>query len=477
MKALLIQPDYPLDHKYNPKNALLLPPLGLECIAAQVRDVAETRIVDNRLHGLSWIKEEIGKFRPDIVGISSCFSFGIEHALGLARIAKEQGAVTVLGGWHPSLLADDVLASPHVDIVVRSEGELSFRELVQRGSPVGVAGVSYKEGKRVIHNPDRSFADLDTLKLPSRDLRVNGSRHAYGFFGYPVDVVESSRGCPYNCTFCSIHRFYRRTYRHRSVTHVMNELREIRKRCRSVYLIDDNFVVNPGHVSRLCDEIIRERLNMVFMTTTRADTVVKHPELFKKMAEAGFILVFMGLENFSNASLEKLNKQLSFKQITAAIKILHDLGFIIQGNIILGAALSDTEADLERTIRVAKHLDVDITTFSLLTPFPGTELMERVQGEGLLLKEGGAWRDFNWVTPTIRYPHITPDRLATYHLKAYEEVPFFSHPGRRIVRILRARHFSFLIYRLANWETLRGVVLMLANSLHRFLNKRRRPAT
>ncbi len=470
MKVLLVQPDYPMNHKYNPKNAMLLPPLGIECIAAQVQDISEVRIVDNRLHTLSWIGDEAKRFRPDFVGLSCCFSLGIAHVLEIAKAVKKHGGITVLGGWHPTLLVDEVLASPYIDIVVRSEGESTFRELVQRGNPIGVAGLSYKQDGRVIHNPDRPLGDMNSFKLPARDLRVNGTRSAYGFFGFPIDVIEASRGCPHKCTFCSIHNFYRHTYRHRSIPHIMQELRQVRKTSRSVYFIDDNFVADTRHVNKLCDAIIRERLNMFLFTTTRADTVVKHPELFKKMAAAGFIMVFIGLENFSNKSLGELKKQLSFHQITSALKTLHDLGFLIQGNVILGASFSDTEANLERTIEISKVLDVDVPTFSLLTPFPGTELMREVQEKKLLIKTD--WRDFNWVTPTMRYPNLTSEQLVKYHLKAYEEVPFFSHGGRRIVRMLRARPLTFYILRVCNLETVRGVVSMAVNGIRRFLHPR-----
>jgi len=471
MKVLLVQPDYPLDHKYNPKNVFVLPPLGLECIAAHVRDIAETRIVDDRLHGLSWIGAEIQRFRPDFVGISCCFSMGIARVLEIARVAKQHGATTVLGGWHPTMLVEEIMSSPFVDIVVRSEGELTFRELVERGTPVGVAGLSYKQNGRVITNPDRPLADMNQFKLPARDLRANSSRNVYGIMGYPIDIIESSRGCPYKCSFCAIHKFYRNTYRHRSVQHILQELRQIRKNCRSAYFIDDNFMVDMRHVARLCDGIIKARLNMVLMTTTRADTVVKHPEVFKKMAEAGFILVFIGMESFSNKSLEELNKQLHFQQTTAAIKILHDLGFIIQGNVILGASLSDTEADLQRTIKISQHLEVDVPTFTILTPLPGTDLMRDVKEKDLLIKTD--WRDFNWVTPTMRYQNLTSGQLVKYHLKAYEEVPFFSRSGQRIVRMLRARRLSFYIARFCNKETIKGFVSMVVTGIHRFFNKRR----
>jgi radical SAM superfamily enzyme YgiQ (UPF0313 family) len=249
----------------------------------------------------------------------------------------------------------------------------------------------------------------------------------------------------------------------------MQEIRLIRKICRAVYFIDDNFVVDTKHVMGLCDAIIQERLGMLFMSTTRADVVLKHPELFEKMAAAGFILVFMGLENFSNKSLQKLKKQFSFEEIKSAIKILHDLGFIIQGNVILGSDFSVTEQDLERTIEIAKSLDIDIPTFSLLTPLPGTELMKEVQEKRLLISKD--WRKFDWVTPTMRYPNLTSDQLVKYHLKAYTEVPFFSNPVRRMWRIFRARHLSFFLARYLNFETMKGFILMIKFVMTKFFRK------
>lgn len=463
VRVLLIQPDYPMNHKYSPKRSITLPPLGLECLAAHVQDIAETRIIDNRLFDLSHITGVIKQFQPDVVGISCCFSLEIYHVNAIARVAKENGAITVLGGWHPTLLVNETLASPWIDIVVRSEGEFTFQEFIQKGSPIGVAGLSFKKNGQIIHNPDRSLADMNLFRMPARDLISPEVRSQYSFLGYPMDCMETSRGCPYQCTFCSIHNFYRHTYRHRSVPHIMQEIRLIRQTCRSVFLIDDNFVVNANHVAVLCDAIIREKLDMFFMSTARVDMVLRHPEVFKKMADAGFIFLFLGLESFSDNALQNLKKQFKFQQIKSAIKILHNLGFIIQGNVILGADFSDTEQDLESTIQIAKSLDVDIPTFSILTPYPGTQLMDEVEKKNALISHD--WRDFNWVTPTMRYPFLTPEQLAKYCNNAYSDVPFFTHPLRRVNRILRARRLSFFARRGLNVETLKGLLSVLKTQL------------
>ncbi len=456
MRVILIEPDCPINNKYSPSGSIVMPPLGLECIAAHIQDIAETQIIDNRFCSLPNVTKELQQYRPDYVGISCCFTLEIDEVIKIAQIAKENGAITVVGGWHPTMLVEKTLASPWIDIIVRSEGEFAFRELIQKNSPVGINGLSYKQNGQIINNPDRPLVDLDQHRIPARNLRRPEVKAYYGYSGYPFDCMEASRGCPYQCTFCSVHKFYRHTYRHRSIEHIMKELREVRRHNRTVYFIDDNFVVDPKHVMNLCDTIIRERLNMFFMSTARADMVLKHPEVFKKMAEAGFIMVFLGLESFSDKTLKNLNKQFKFKQIKSAIKILHNFGFFIQGNVILGADFEDTEADLQSTIDIAKSLDIDIPTFTILTPYPGTELMERVIKENKLITQD--WQNFNWVTPTMRYPHLTPEQLTKYHLKAYADVPVFSHALRRINRVLRVHRFLFYIRRGLNLETFKGLI-------------------
>lgn len=456
MRVMLIEPDCPIENKYNPAGSIVMPPLGLECIAAHIQDIADTRIIDGRFCPPSQLIKEIQQFRPDYVGISCCFTLEIDIAIALAKEAKENGAITVMGGWHPSLLVEKTLNSPWIDIIVRSEGEFTFRELIQKNSPIGILGISYKQNGQIVNNPDRPLADLNQFHYPARHLRRPEAKIYYGYNGFPFDCMEASRGCPYKCTFCSIHNFYRHTYRHRSVANIMQELREVRKQNRTVYFIDDNFVANPKHVMKLCDAIIRERLNMFFMSTARADMVVRHPEVFKRMAEAGFIMVFLGLESFSDKTLKALNKQILFKQIKSAVKILHNFGFFIQGNVILGANFSDTVEDLQSTIDIAKSLDVDIPTFTILTPYPGTELMEKVIKDNMLISN--TWRDFNWVTPTMRYPHLTSDQLKRYHLKAYADVPVFSQAQHRISRVLRFHGFRFYLLRGLNFETFKGII-------------------
>jgi len=437
------------------------PPLGLEYIAAHIEDIAEVLIIDMRLNtvNLKVIDKTIEQFQPDYVGISCNFSPQAYITCRIAGIAKAHGSQSIVGGWHPTLATNDMLSSPSVDIVVRGEGEITFRELIQKGSPVGILGLSYKQDGKLIHNPDRDLMDLKDIRKPARHFRSAAAKASYDFYGFPVDCIEISRGCPYSCTFCCIHNFYRHTYRRRPILEVIKELHSREMNASIIFIVDDNFVVDRKYVIALCDAIIQSGIKMIFKTQVRVDSVVKYPDVFKKMADAGFLYVFLGLESFSDRALQKLNKQIEFEEIKSAVKILHDLGYIIQANVILGAHLEDTKRDLESEIRIAKTLDIDMLSFTILTVFPGTQLMEQVQRENLLIARD--WHDFNWITPTIKYPHLTSNDLMYYLNKALKEIPFFDNPIKRFGKSIQKRGWKFFITRMVRLNMIKVIPRVL----------------
>ena len=468
MRVLLIKPDYPKSYRYGPKESIVFPPLGLEYVAGNILDIAEVRIFDNRILNFKSLRLEIEKFQPDYVGINCNYSTQIYHVNAIAKLAKDNNATTVLGGWHPSLTPNETLNSPWTDIIVRSEGELTFRELIQKNDPKGIDGLSYKKNSKNIHNSPRKLGDYNLILPPARNLRSSKVKPHYTFFDIPADSMETSRGCPFQCKFCSVHKFYSQKYRVRSVSNIMKELHEINKNVRFVYIIDDNFMVFPKHISSLCDTIIKEKLNMFFMSTARIDMVNKYPEIFEKMAKAGFFHLFVGIESFSNKALKNLHKRFKFKEIKSAIQILHNLGFIIQGNIIIGADFDDTEKDLESTIEIAKSIDLDIPTFSLLTPLPMTELRDEVIEKKMLL-DGCNWHDYNWYTSTIKYPNLTSKQLEEYIIKAHSEVKFFTNPMERLKRIYKARGMLHYFPRIINYRFLKSMYKTSKNIITRIL--------
>ena len=393
------------------------PPLALEYIAAYVEDLGEVKILDSKAANLNFyqVKKKIEKFKPDLVGLTVPVTSAIGNVLEYAKIAKLYGATTVIGGWHPTLAVEQTLSSPWVDILVRGEGEFTFRELIKKGSPESVNGLSYKKNGKMIHNPDRQFLkNLNELKLPSRHLV---EKYKYKIFNMNCDAIETSRGCPQACKFCSTNVVYKQTWRARSVESIIEELEIIskNKRFKDVFFVDDNILDNMKLVGRLCIEIIkgkkegRIKKKLHFFFQGRLDSMAKRPEIVKLMAEAGFWLVLVGVEATDNSRLKIVKKGCNIGQIKRGIEVLHQNGIIVMGNVILGINLDDTLDDILTTINRTKDLTLDLPSFTLLTPFPATGFYQEMKVKGLLLTED--YSKFNWLTPVIKTPNFNSEVL------------------------------------------------------------------
>ena len=384
------------------------PPLGLAYIAAYVEDLVEVIILDSKAANLSLnqVKEKIEQIKPDMIGLTVPVTSAITDVLKYARIAKQFGCTTVIGGWHPTLAVEQTLSSPWIDILVRGEGEFTFRELIERGSPENVNGLSYKRNGIIIHNPDRPFLkNLDELKLPARHLVKN---YNYRIFNMNCDAIETSRGCPQACRFCSTHVVYKRRWRARTVENIVNELEIIskNKKISDVFFVDDNFLVDMKRVGRLCIEIIRGKRekrikkDLRFFFQGRLDSMARYPAITKLMGKAGFWLVLVGVEATNDETLQIIDKGCKLENIKRGIEVLHESGILVMGNVILGANLNDTIDDVFITIKRTRELNIDLPSFTLLTPFPSTDFYKEIKEKKLLLTED--YSKYNWLTPVIK---------------------------------------------------------------------------
>ena len=422
------------------------PALGLEYIAANILDLAKVKIINGKARNLNRKKvmKEISEFSPEIVGISCCFTIGINFALSIAKESKKRGYSIVLGGWHPSFIHSEILKYPFVDVIVRGEGEITFRELIQNIDLEEIKGISYKDNGRIIDNPDRPLIkDLNKLPFPARKLRNNTSN--FQIFQMPIDVIETSRGCPFKCTFCNIHLFYRGIYRTKSTERVIQELKIVssQKKIKNVLIVDDNFTANMKRVDEICDLIIKEGIKLDLICQSRVDVIKKNPNVIKKMSKAGFWLFFLGIESFKQKSLNDIQKKVQFRDIVEAIKILHDNDILIIGSLLIGSSLDEEEEDINLMIKIVKKLGIDFPLYSIMTPLPGTKFRDILIENDYLLSSN--WSEYNFTTAVNRLNKLSNEKLEQLLSKAYYYGYFNRGWKDTFMRLYKKKGIKFLL--------------------------------
>ena len=441
-----------------------IPALGLESIAANILDIVKVKIINAKVRNLNLkeIMKEVNEFSPDIVGISCCFTIGINIALKIAKESKKQGYLIVLGGWHPSFDYSEILKYPFVDVIVRGEGEITFRELIQNRNLEEIKGISYKDNGNIINNPDRPLInDLNKLPLPARNLRNRKSY--FQIFQMPIDVIETSRGCPFKCTFCNIHLFYRGTYRTKSIERVIQELKIIssQKKGQNVLIVDDNFTANMKRVEKICDLIIREGIKLDLICQSRIDVIKNNPNVIKKMSKAGFWLFFLGIESFNQKSLNDLQKKINFRDIVEAINILHDNDIVIIGSLLVGSNFDEEEKDTDVMIKIVRKLGIDFPLYSVMTPLPGTKFRDELIEKDYLLSHN--WGDYNFTTAVNRLNKLSKEKLEKLLSKAYYYGYFRRGWKNTLTRLLKRKGIKFLLYSRKNFSIITDLLSFLIN--------------
>jgi anaerobic magnesium-protoporphyrin IX monomethyl ester cyclase len=442
MRVLLVNPPVGFSY-YN--IGLRRPPLSLAYLAAMLVDKHDVSIVDFSTGKDNWKKYRYDGF--DVVGIS-VDTVRYPVSLSIAQRARDQGARIVMGGPHVSFRDEEALRSGLVDYVVRNEGELSFRSLIEylsgNAAMETLKGVSYISASGgVVRAPDTPFiADLDSLPFPARQL-LHLEHYNERMNGRPMTTLITSRGCPYNCDFCASSEFFGICWRARSVENILKEMELLYEKYgyRALCFVEDNFTMDPKRAIALSEGIIAKGWDLIWEGWSRVDTIVKNPEMIRIMARAGFKWTFIGFESGSQDVLDGYGKKARIGDAVRAMEILTENGVRATGAFILGAE-NDTRETIDETIRFAKALNPRKVQFSILTPYPGTKLYERVRNR--LLTDD--WGDFTALSPVIKLDHISPRQLSGRLLKAYTS--FYLRPRKAAVNI---RHISNTIPGLSKW--------------------------
>jgi radical SAM superfamily enzyme YgiQ (UPF0313 family) len=385
-KIVLIEPKSPDRHVFS---RWKLPRLGLVILATRLKQAG---------YDVKLFVEEVAPvdfealFSADLVGLSSITATA-PRAYEFARAARRAGIPVLLGGPHVTFLPDEALQ--YGDFVLRGEADDLIVDLVRAiDSGQGLdafPSLSRRAGDRIVHNPARaSCPDVEALPVPDLALIEGYDLSPQADSLVPV---QTSRGCPFNCTFCSVTRMFGREYRFRSTENVMAELR-LRKG-RYVFFYDDNFTANRARAKELLRAMIRERLGIRWSAQVRCDAAAD-PELLDLMAESGCYYVYIGLESVSPEVLKGFNKRQTVEQMESAIGAFHGHGIRIHGMFIFGAD-HDTRDTFRETVRFARAHRIESAQFMILVPLPGTPLLAQLEQEGRLLSRDWSLYDAHHV--------------------------------------------------------------------------------
>jgi radical SAM superfamily enzyme YgiQ (UPF0313 family) len=314
----------------------------------------------------------------DLVGISTITSTA-PRAYAIADKVRGMGIPVLMGGPHVTYLAEEAL--DHADFVIRGEGEAALTAFIdawEHGRDFSeVPNLSLKEDGRAVHHPMLPMEEnLDLIPYPDLSLlKPDPGRRKFS----PPIPVQTSRGCPFDCSFCSVTGMFGKKYRFRSTENIIEELRRYDRRRGSVFFYDDNFAANRERTKDLLRTMIRERFHFRWTTQVRAD-IARDIELVRLMKKAGCHTVYIGFESVNPETLDAMKKKQTVADLVQAVRVLRRHRIHIHGMFVLGFDEDDWKT-VKKTLRFAKKARLSTTQFLILTPLPGSELYERMEAE------------------------------------------------------------------------------------------------
>lgn len=359
-------------------------PLGLECVAGALEVEGHAcQIVDLRIDGLEAGVAKAAAFGPEMVGVQCNFTTERYRAMDLvARLRRALPGVRVVLGGHDASRDPAWFCRPGVDAVVVGDGEEVMPALVraaEKGDDLRrVPGlVLPSPSGRIETGAAPARRDLDTLPLPARHLIAEYADDYYINFRRPLALLETARGCPFKCNFCSVWKFHESTFREKSPGRVVEELAAID--APNVFVSDDIFWLNVKRGFEMAEALAGSGIRKHFTVQTRTDIITKFPHLVARWRDCGELSVFLGLEKIDDAGLASVNKGNLAVNNQRALDILADLGVGYTPNFIVDPSWE--REDFDRLKRWIDETGAYNSGFSVLTPLPGTDLWDSVVDE------------------------------------------------------------------------------------------------
>jgi radical SAM superfamily enzyme YgiQ (UPF0313 family) len=371
-------------------------PLAIPTLAALTPPEHEVRVFDENVEAIDY------SWKADLVGITVRTMFA-KRAYGISQAYRKTGAKTVLGGIHPSMCTAE--ATQHCDSVVVGEAEHVWHALLQ----------DLQQGRlKKIYQSDH-VADLTACPTPVRSVLSRS--------GYLSDVVQTTKGCPFNCEFCSVHAFDGQTIRNRTVEQIVREIEDIKrsspkyKKKNAIFFADDNIIANKRFARELFTALRPHNIN--WMCQASID-VSKEDELLALMSDSGCGAVFIGFESLSDDNLARMHKGVNRRyNYTEAIQRIQSHGILVHGSFVVGYDF-DSPSAFEGLIDFIEECRLLVPIINILTPFPGTKLFERLQEEGRILHTD--WSRYDTKHVVFRPTRMSPEELLEGYRKVVKAV-------------------------------------------------------
>lgn len=421
-----------------------LPPLGLLYLASTLaKEKIDVDIIDLQARPLTWEKTEtkIKSLQYEFYGITSTTPI-VNNGYRIADIIKKHHPNTkiVFGGVHVTALPEEALGKESVDFVIRGEGEEALLKLLKGTALETIAGLSYKEKNKIYHiKPDGIIPDLDSIPFAAFhkvDLRLY--KPAFGAYKrLPAINMVATRGCLGKCTFCNSANI---PLRKRSAENIFQEMETLSHQygIREVSFYDDTFTVYHKNIEKLCDLLIKNKIDLTWCCFARTDGV--NPVLLKKMKAAGCHQVMFGIETADTEILKNIKKNIDCSKNKKAIDMAKEAGITTRCAFMFGSP-GETEKTIDETIRYSIELDPDISLYNITTPYPGTEMFNWAKDNGCLRTEN--WDDYDLSEPVMNLPTISAEVLKKKYKQAFKA--FYLRPQFMVRKLLGITSFKEIL--------------------------------
>jgi len=388
MKLLMIAPKWPEGSLWG-QIYFRFPYLALTTLAALTGEEWGVSIIDENVDAIDFSD------LPDLVAITVITPLA-KRGYEIADSFREKGVPVVLGGIHPTMMKDE--AKTHADSVVIGEAEETWPLVLS----------NFQRGNLQPFYESANFCTLSKLTIPKRTLL---NRKGYFF----TNTIQTTRGCPFDCEFCSVTSFYGHTYRVRPVEDVVNEIGQMEK--GFLFFVDDNIAGKTSYAKELFEALIPLKIKWFSQSSLN---IVKDRELLNLAQRSGCKGLFIGFESLSQENLKAMGKSANrVSEYKDAIKMLHDHGIGIQGSFIFGTDYDDKSV-FSDVLRFVEKTHIEAVLFSILTPFPGTRIYETLQRENRIINTDWEKYDMNHVV--FRPKKMTPKELQDGFNRAYREL-------------------------------------------------------